>query len=153
MSTRRSTAALVLARRSSAAGGGRARHRRAERGVAVVAGDLLDDVDLDGGVVAPRRDGDVEVVARPASVVKPIGSSSSRDRGRRRASVPSSRSTRSVRTRTTGRSGGQLAVDATAGDRAATPAPSSSANRRMREVDDLGVGALLEPGRRLGLRA
>ena len=51
--------------------------------VAPVAGDLLDDVDLDLAVVAPRRDGDVVVGSSPSAAgtcvqANPIGSSSAR---------------------------------------------------------------------------
>ena len=63
MSSAAQRAALVLARRQRRRCVAACGTRAAERGVAVVAGDLLDHVDLDGGVVAPRRDRDVEVVA------------------------------------------------------------------------------------------
>ena len=68
-------------------------------------------------------------------------------------SVPSRRFRRPVRTRTGRRSGRSPRASATPASRRAPDPASSSANRRCGQVDDLGVGALLEPGRRLGPQA
>jgi hypothetical protein len=116
----------------------------------VVTGDLLDDVDLGLGVGAPRRDGDVVVVAdrcageadRLEQVAHGDGDEvDADDRAGPLGADPH---------RTTDR---QLAalVDDPGSERGGVAEQLGEAQRR--QLEDLGVGALLEAGRRLGTQA